>query len=190
MMPIFVVVLALAALAAAGKWTKNEKDDGGGTNDMTRADFLKKIAPLAKVIETQLSIPTEITVTQAAHESNWGTSQLTRDANNLFGITGDSWKAKKKPVIELPTTEYRDGKPYTTTRPFRKYTTWLDSLKDWANLIAADKRYAQAYQAARDHNAPLFFKLVAQAGYATDPRYSEKLVLVRDAVQRELEALA
>ena len=183
-MIFLIAAVALAAVVAAAARAPKV------IADMTRPDFLKRISPLAKVIEVQLGIPLDITVTQAAHESNWGSSGLTKSANNLFGMTGESWKAAKKPVVEMPTDEYVNGKFVSVKRPFRKYDSWLESCKDWANNIATTPRYASAYQAARAHNSQLFFTLVAAAGYATDPNYGQKLVLVRDAVKRELEALA
>lgn len=183
---IWWALAIVAALVAAKKFRPASE----AAPDMTHTDFLKKITPLAKVIEQQLGIPLDITVTQAAHESNWGASGLTKASNNLFGMTGDSWKAAGKPVVEMPTGEYVNGALVSQVRPFRKYDSWLASCKDWANLIASNKIYASAYQAARDHNAQLFFTLVARAGYATDPQYGQKLVMVRSAVARELAALA
>jgi flagellum-specific peptidoglycan hydrolase FlgJ len=64
-----------------------------------QADFITKMQPIAHEIGGQYGIDPLIIMTQAALESGWGTSGLTKKANNLYGYTGDaalrSWLASK-----------------------------------------------------------------------------------------------
>ena len=94
----------------------------------SKSEFKKKLTAIAK----SLGIPPDIVVPQAALESGWGVSGLTKKANNLFGMTaGSSWirhqsdsnvpvKAWSQlntgnppgtPVIHMPTVEYSKKTP-------------------------------------------------------------------------------
>jgi flagellum-specific peptidoglycan hydrolase FlgJ len=147
-----------------------------------RATFINTIYPLAQDEESRSGIHPLITITQAAHESNWGNSGLTRKANNLFGFTGDSWAAEGKPVIKLPTSEFVHDQWITIERPFRAYGSWSESIRDWASLMQRP-RYVKALDAAKRGDIVDFATEVATAGYATDPKYAEALISVAKFVQ-------
>ena len=51
-----------------------------------QSKFVSKYINEAKEVEQQTGIPYYIILSQSAYESGWGTSNLARDANNLFGI--------------------------------------------------------------------------------------------------------
>lgn len=53
-------------------------------------DFVTQMTPIAAQIQASNAIDPLVTMTQAALESGWGTSGLTRKANNLYGFTGDA----------------------------------------------------------------------------------------------------
>lgn len=140
----------------------------------TKQTFLETIFPHAKVIERECGIPWLFTATQAAHESRYGNSYLTLQANNLFGVTGESWAKQGKPVYVIETTEYDLAKnPFKLRRPFRKYASWEQSLRDWSDLIV--RRYPNALAAAKAQDFDSFAKALHGGGYATDPRYAFKL---------------
>ena len=48
--------------------------------------FFEKYAPLAMEQQQKYGIPASVTLAQAALESGWGESQLTREDKNFFGI--------------------------------------------------------------------------------------------------------
>lgn len=62
-------------------------------------DFVTQMTPIAAQVQAATGIDPLITMTQAALESGWGASGLTKKANNLYGFTGDaslgSWLAQK-----------------------------------------------------------------------------------------------
>ena len=146
--------------------------------------FIEKIKPLSEKIETEYKIKPIITITQAAHESNWGQSKLTKEANNLFGmIASPFWIKKEKPVYEIETKEFENNRWITKKRPFRKYESWLESLKDWASLITGAKRYQIAKYYAIKGDIEEYAKAVSKAGYATDPKYAEKLINISKEVK-------
>lgn len=144
------------------------------------ADFFVKIRPFAVEIETR-GIPWTFAAVQAGHESRWGLSKLTVEANNLFGITGDTWAQQGKPVYEIVTKEFaKDGTPFEIRRPFRKYADWGESLRDWAGLL--DRRYPDAIKAAKLADFNAFARALQAGGYATDPKYAQKLTDLNNSI--------
>lgn len=142
-----------------------------------KKNFKIAMEPVTKAIETSYGIKPIITLAQSALESNWGTSGLTDKANNLFGFTAsDTYVKSGKPVINMPTKEFINGKWVTQNRYFRKYASWYDSAVDWAKIISGLARYKTAYENAKTGNVELFALNVTKAGYATDPRYTGKII--------------
>lgn len=174
---------------------------------MEKKDFKTKIMGSALTVKDLTGIAPVITMSQAAHESNWGNSGLTQKANNLFGYTiNDSWKGD---VLSMSTTEYsnyppdkirywnRPGdiaskEPFKTGSKlavivgFRKYDNWDDSCKDWSRNISSLARYSAAYQFAKLGDLEGYARAVQLAGYATDPKYADSLI----RVGKELDSVA
>lgn len=149
----------------------------------TKQNFKNTLEPIAKSIENQYGIKPIITISQSALESRWGVSGLTQKANNLFGFTGESWERAGKPVIKMPTREYIAGTWVTVNRPFRRYASWYDSVKNWAEIISGLSRYREAYKYAKTGDVVRFARAVKAGGYATDPQYPEKVIAHAKAVQ-------
>lgn len=144
-------------------------------NQKKVAEFKKAMMDIAHENEIKTGIKPEITILQSGHESNWGQSELTVKANNLFGFTGESWEKAGKPVLRLPTKEYINKQWVTVTRPFRAYASWRDSIADWANLLT-HSNYKDALVAAQKGDVAAFAAAVQKGGYATDPAYATQLV--------------
>lgn len=134
---------------------------------MNRTEFIAAIAPDAVKDWHHSGVPASLTIAQAALESNWGSSGLARQANNLFGIKGTGPAGS----VMMPTTEYRNGSPIRMNAPFRKYRSWAESIADHTRLLQ-NKRYAGVLRRSGQEAA----KAVAAAGYATDPSYASKLI--------------
>lgn len=129
--------------------------------------FIQKIAPLAAANSKESGIPASLTIAQAILESNWGTSRLAVQGNNLFGLKGTGPAGS----LILPTTEYRSGKAVVVNAAFRKYRSWAESITDHARLLSAPR-----YAGAIGKTGPEAARAVAAAGYATDPQYANKLI--------------
>ncbi|MGN7359432.1 glycoside hydrolase family 73 protein [Paenibacillus sp. SAF-054] len=143
---------------------------------MRKADFIARIAPLAAADQQKTGVPASLTIAQAALESSWGGSGLAVKANNLFGIKGEGPAGS----IRMQTSEYVRGAMVQIYAYFRMYHSWAESIQDHSRLIvkgvAGDARYAGALHADGKTAA----RVVAKAGYATDPRYADKLILIMD----------
>lgn len=115
-----------------------------------------------------------IAAAQAALESNWGQSQLAREANNFHGVKrGSSWSGD---VLELPTQEWSETRQtfYTTVAKWRKYRDWQHAFEDYGSLIQRVYPHAAA---VADDSLEFLVQLTTRdyPKWATDPRYTEKV---------------
>jgi flagellar protein FlgJ len=137
----------------------------------------------------------EVLVTQHILESGYSPSKLAKDANNYFGIkAGTTWAGR---VISAPTIEYINGSAVKVPGNWKIYATRADALRDkqsaaslfrvyanrsegfsgWVKFLQSNPRYSRAgvFQAK---TVPEQFAALARAGYATDPRYVDKLASI------------
>jgi len=150
----------------------------GGANvtvakvDQAQMDFISRVSTLVVADTGQSGILASVSIAQAIHESNWGTSGLTRKANALYGIKADSrWKGR---VYNIATQECYDGMNFTTeTAAFRAYDSWTHSVADHSAFLKASTRYAAVIG---ENNYTKACNALQKAGYATDPNYAKKLI--------------
>ncbi|MHB1176054.1 MAG: glycoside hydrolase family 73 protein [Sulfuriferula sp.] len=150
---------------------------------MLPEDFITALTPGAKACEEKYGIPAGFTIAQAALESGWATSRLSRACFNLFGVKADpSWHGD---TVLLPTKEQdKNGVVRTEMAKWRRYKTWSESLEDHAMFLRDNPRYRKAFE----HKDSIgFAQAVADAGYATDIRYAQKLISVIN--KHKLEAV-
>ncbi|MBI5911026.1 MAG: flagellar assembly peptidoglycan hydrolase FlgJ [Betaproteobacteria bacterium] len=140
-------------------------------------DFLARMKDHALEASDASGIPARFLLGQAALESGWGKHEI-RAANgsqsfNLFGIkAGSNWKG---PTVDATTTEYVDGAPRKMLQKFRAYASYADAFKDYAALMQGNRRYAAVLK--QSDNAG-FAQALQRTGYATDPRYADKLTSI------------
>lgn len=144
---------------------------GMGKMAYTRAQFIKKVGPMAQADSMKSQILASLTIAQAILESNNGNSRLTTEANALFGIkVSTGWRGK---VWTGSTTEYMNGGRQTLIAGFRAYDSWEESIHDHATFLLGNKRY-QKVIGEKDYKKACL--AIQKAGYATDPLYAEKLI--------------
>jgi flagellum-specific peptidoglycan hydrolase FlgJ/murein DD-endopeptidase MepM/ murein hydrolase activator NlpD len=142
-------------------------DFPGGTPESDNA-FINSIAPGAIETYQKYNILPSITIAQAILESGWGKKKI---GNNVFGIkAGSNWKGKTQTAV---TQEYRNGNWVSETATFRDYDSIADSILDHAALVGTAPRY-EAVRNAKDYKEAAH--ALQQAGYATDPKYAQKLI--------------
>lgn len=140
-------------------------------------EFVNKVMPHAQEVARLTGIPAEFMVAQAALETGWGRAELrTSDGGNsynLFNIkAGKSWDGE---TVSTRTTEYAGNRAYSTGARFRAYSSYEESFRDYANLLLNSPRYAEVIG---EQDAASFARGLQQAGYATDPRYADKLTRI------------
>lgn len=138
-------------------------------------DFVSRMSRAANLASQQSGVPARLIMGQAALESGWGKREIKHEDGstsfNLFGIkAGASWKGK---VVNVLTTEYEDGVAKKVTQRFRAYSSYEESFADYARLIGNSPRYESVTTARNEIEAA---RRIQDAGYATDPRYAQKLI--------------
>ncbi len=110
-------------------------------------------------------VPACITLAQGMLESGNGNSLLCRSANNHFGIKcHKEWSGETFTMNDDEDNEC-----------FRKYDNVLDSYSDHSMFLFSRSRYAELFQLPINDYKGWCYGL-KKAGYATDPRYPERLI--------------
>lgn len=141
-------------------------------------DFQATMGAAAQVAARKTGLPAAFILGQAALESGWGRRQIAAadgtPSFNLFGLkAGANWKGR---VVEVATTEYKDGLAQKGIARFRAYGSYDQAFADYASMLSRNPRYRQVL--ANGQTVAGFAQGMQQAGYATDPAYAAKLARV------------
>jgi flagellar protein FlgJ len=144
--------------------------------NLTPAQFIRVAVPGAQADWRANGVPPSVTIAQAILESGWGRSDLSATSKNYFGIKCQNGGYGKiaNGCRTVRTNECtKAGECFVTTASFRTYASQADSFRDHGSFLRSNSRYAGAFAYTKDANN--FIKKVWQAGYATDPKYVEKV---------------
>lgn len=192
---------SLAAMNAMARAYANAANNGGlagargysagsalpppvkGASGVQDADaFVDRLAAPAQAASATTGIPARFIVGQAALESGWGKREI-RAADgstsyNVFGIKANKgWTGR---TVSALTTEYVNGTPRRVVAKFRAYDSYEHAMTDYANLLKNNPRYAGVLSASRSVEG--FAHGMQKAGYATDPNYAKKLILIMQQI--------
>jgi flagellar protein FlgJ len=150
--------------------------------------FVERMLPAVEKAAGALGVAPRALLAQAALETGWGASMPTgadgRASFNLFGIKASgNWQGD---AVGSRTLEFVDGVAEQRVERFRAYRGPDESVADYANLIGRSSRYAAARGTGDDVAA--FAQALQRGGYATDPRYAQKLTAVAETVGRLMDA--
>ncbi len=143
--------------------------------------FLATLAAPAQAASRASGVPAELILAQAALETGWGRHEIAthqgRNSHNLFGIkAGSRWQGQTTDIV---THEYLNGQRTRMVDTFRVYDSFEHAFTDYANLIGNNPRYKGVVEAP---NAAQAARALQSGGYATDPRYAEKLVAIMNTM--------
>jgi len=128
------------------------------------AIYVHKYKDIAQYEMQKSGIPASITLAQGILESGAGNGDLTKRANNHFGIKCHNWSGEKV---------YHDDDKKGEC--FRKYAHPSESFKDHSSFLTSRSRYASLFKLnKKDYKG--WAKGLRKAGYATDPKYPSKLI--------------
>ncbi|GHT93880.1 flagellar rod assembly protein/muramidase FlgJ [Betaproteobacteria bacterium] len=170
---------------AAAHHAPAANDAGESSVAATPKEFVRQMWPHAVEASRDTGIPPQFLIAHAALESGWGQRDLKNadgsPAYNLFGIkAGASWQGKS---TEVTTTEYENGVPVREQARFRSYGSYAEAFADYAHLLASSPRYGGVIGS---QDGTEFARRLQQAGYATDPKYAEKLsAIINGATLRQ-----
>lgn len=155
-----------------------------------KAGFIDKVFTQAKLAAEKLGVAVEGVIAQAALETGWGRAVIKNEkgesSNNLFNIkAGSEWQGE---VVPRTVTEYSGKEVYLEQANFRNYPDLQAAFDDFVEFLSSPR-----YQGAvNTPSAAHYGQALQQAGYATDPRYAEKIARIandpefKSAVARNL----
>ena len=136
------------------------------TTEMVLA-YINLYKEIAKNNMVQYGIPASICLGQGILESGAGTGTLSAIANNHFGIKcHQDWNG--------PSVKHDDD---AAQECFRKYNQASESYNDHALFLKNRKWYQPLFKLEKDDYKG-WAKGLKAAGYATDPKYPEKLIAI------------
>lgn len=143
--------------------------------------FVSSMRPYADQAAKALGVDSSLLLAQAALETGWGQKVVKNSlgsSNNLFNIKADrSWQGDK---VSTQTMEYQQGMPVIEKAAFRSYGSYQDSFNDYVQFLNSNPRYSATL--ANQQNSESFIRGIHQAGYATDPNYSEKILKIKQRI--------
>ncbi|MDX1463114.1 MAG: glucosaminidase domain-containing protein [Marinirhabdus sp.] len=129
--------------------------------------YISNYAQIAQEEMLQYGIPASITLAQGILESGAGRGDLSIRANNHFGIKCH--------------TEWRGDRVYhdddELQECFRKYNDPKYSFRDHSLFLTERSRYRDLFRLRKDDYKG-WAKGLKKAGYATDPKYPDKLISI------------
>ncbi len=118
-------------------------------------------------------VPASITLAQGLLESDAGESLLATQSNNHFGI-----KCRRQ-CLGCTCRNYADDDVYDM---FRVFSTVRESYRAHSELLVNSERYAPLFELSlTDYRG--WARGLQKAGYATDPRYAEKLIRIIEGLE-------
>lgn len=141
----------------------------------SHTDFIQRVSKPAEKISKKYHLYGSVMIAQAALESNWGTSELTNQANNYFGIKG---RFNGQSVTLATTEENGHGLLVGALAQFKAYPSMAASFDDYAQVLRHGTDWNPfLYQGVWREHATAYTdatKTLAHT-YATDSAYGEKL---------------
>ena len=178
----FLTGLATAAMLTSvavpvtnNMFLSNQAVEASATSDA----FLSKVSLQAQKTSKKYGVYASLMLAQAALESGWGTSTLSTQANNFFGMKATGWTGA---TYSVKTAEQDgNGKTYYIVAPFRKYISYQASFDDYGLKMRTTLdnygglRYSKTWlESASSPSAAA--KAIKAASYATDKNYASKLI--------------
>ena len=134
--------------------------------------YIDNYSTIAKEEMVQYGIPASITLAQGILESGAGRAELSKKSNNHFGIKcHKGWTGERV---------YHDDDELQEC--FRKYKDPKYSFRDHSLFLTQRSRYEGLFTYKKD-DYKSWAKGLRKAGYATDPKYPEKLIKIIEKYQ-------
>lgn len=138
-------------------------------------NFIKMVGEAAKKDMQTSHILASITTAQAILESAYGTSELAKKANALFGIKKNGWTGK---TYTVKSKEEENGKLVWRTSVFRKYNSYAESIVDHSSYLKtrkADGKNLTYKKVVGECNYKKAAQALQNSGYSSYSNYANML---------------
>lgn len=134
-------------------------------------NYIERYAPVAKAEMKRYKVLASITLAQGLLESNAGDSRLATKNNNHFGIKCFSKSCKKGHCGNFTDDSHKDF--------FRNYNNVWESYR--AHSVFLNRKRYKHLTKSTDYKT--WAKGLSKAGYATDKKYSNKLIQIIETLK-------
>lgn len=132
-------------------------------------NYAERFAPLAVAEMRKFGIPASVILAQGLLESDAGDSKLATSSNNHFGIKCFSKRCKKGHCVNFSDDSHKDF--------FVKYSNAWGSYRAHSQFLKNTRRYRHLFESGpEDYRG--WARGLAEAGYATDKKYGDKLIAI------------
>jgi flagellum-specific peptidoglycan hydrolase FlgJ len=131
--------------------------------------YVEQYAPIAVAEARAFGIPASITLAQGLLESGVGRSRLAVNSRNHFGIKCFSRTCHKGHCVNATDDTHKDF--------FVKYRSVWESYRAHSKLLKSNARYKPLFQLDSD-DFQGWAQGLSKQGYATDPKYAQKLMAI------------
>jgi len=140
--------------------------------------FIEVLRPHAEKAARELGVDANLLLAQAALETGWGRAVIKHangaNSHNLFNIKADQrWQG---PQAVVNTLEYENGVAQRKKAAFRSYASYEESFRDYVAFLKENPRYNEALR--QTEQPARYIRALQRAGYATDPRYADKVMKI------------
>jgi cell wall-associated NlpC family hydrolase len=137
--------------------------------------------PAAMKVQDETGIPWQAIVAVSANETGYGKAA---PGNNYFGIKGANPKTGAT-TGPLNTREVINGQSVYQNDPFMAFDNYLDSARGFASFLRDNSRYKPAlnYLQKNPNDWRGFLRMVHDAGYATDPNWSDQVISIGNGLE-------
>lgn len=156
--------------------TTNQAVKKQDVNFESPEDFVSSVWDYAKKAASKIGLNPAVMVAQSALETGWG-KHIIKDKNgdssfNLFNVKAHrDWDGEK---AAQSTLEFEQGVAVRKVEPFRVYNNFSEAFDDFVGFLKSNSRYEPAL--SNTGNSEQFLQDLQKAGYATDPRYADKII--------------
>ncbi len=138
--------------------------------------FIRTLHAAAQAVHASKRLYASVNLAQIALETGWLAHlphdiQTGKNSFNLYGIKGTGPAGS---VYDY-TYEYSDGKWMTVLAQFAAYSSYLQSMLERVEFLQQNSRYQPVFKA---NSAIAQAYALQDCGWATDPKYAEKLTSI------------
>lgn len=157
---------------------------------MDRIEFINEIAPYAVDACNRWGLYPSICIAQLCLESNFGTSELAVNANNIAGkkwnkdrflpyykTTNEYLQMTEEQAIALGFEPVNPEKGlYSKSLPFNLYSSWQDCIEHYCENLVRSKWYSRAIDVINDYT--LFLEIMSSIYAPKHPTYANDVMRV------------
>lgn len=148
-------------------------------------EFLEPLIPHATRNAKKLGTSPAAILAIAALETGWGRSTIKhqngQESYNYFGIKASDTDNQYTTIL---TTEYLGGTPQKLEADFKIFDSPAEAVDGFTTFIKTNPRYSKTLTNAG--NPEQFLRELQAAGYATDPRYANKVISIMRQISGDL----